>query len=111
MYSEIITTHFKEILAALLLMTGSIFVGVTHDNSIKFEDPDHPLDKYMVLYPDSHSYEIVQHVNDHYNNESGTYTEYPDKYVLDGSMGVKLEAVKTSNGVKSGQTGKEWIKV
>ena len=46
-----------------------------------------------------------------YVNETGSYTEYPDRYSLRGSFGVNLEAIKTENGIISGRLAGNGVRV
>lgn len=126
MYTEILSQLPKNILTILLMlgsfMTGAVvnpdpaFGGYDNLQPIKYEDPNYPDDIYMVLYPetaDTGKFEVVQLVNldpIRYENESGTYVEYPDKYVLRGDLGLDMESIKDNNSVISAQTGVRWVR-
>lgn len=106
----------KEVIAGVLLLLGVVAAGaaITQENVIRFEDPENPDGRYIILYPVTGEFLIVQLVDTDpltYVNETGSYTEYPDRYSLRGSFGVNLEAIKTENGIISGQTGREWVRV
>jgi hypothetical protein len=114
MYKSIISAwaEHKTLLIILGLVMALLPIAATVNghtigsNEIKFVDPTEPDNRYMILYPETHQFQIVQIGAE---NMTGTYTEFPDKYSLNYGV-LQEDSLKVENGVMSTKTGNVWIK-